>query len=136
MVTVGTIWNPPFFGPVIAYTYVIEFQKRGLPHMHLLLIVEDQDKPRTPEQIDAVISAEAPLETLSARVLASESVSLEEPTSNSSTRRTTFAGVGALRIFATPSTVASVHRACTWSRATTTTSTRTFVSKRPSKVWN
>ena len=33
---------------------------------------------------DAVISAEAPLEASSARVLASESVSLEEPTSNSS----------------------------------------------------
>ena len=33
---------------------------------------------------DAVISAEAPLATLSARVLASESVSLEEPTLNSS----------------------------------------------------
>ena len=34
---------------------------------------------------DAVISAEAPLETSSARVFASESVSETEPTSNSST---------------------------------------------------
>ena len=30
-------------GAVIAYTWVIEFQKRGLPHAHLLLIVRSAD---------------------------------------------------------------------------------------------
>ena len=32
-------------GKVAAYTSVIEFQNRGLPHCHLLLILDDADKP-------------------------------------------------------------------------------------------
>ena len=28
------------FGKCITYTYVIEFQKRGLPHMHMLLFID------------------------------------------------------------------------------------------------
>ena len=47
-------------GKVKAYTSMIEFQKRGLPHSHILLIMEDQDKPRTPEDINKVVSAEIP----------------------------------------------------------------------------
>ena len=47
-------------GKVVAWTYVIEFQKRGLPHVHLLLIVRVADKPRTPEELDARICAELP----------------------------------------------------------------------------
>jgi hypothetical protein len=35
------------FGRVIGYIYVIEFQKRGLPHAHILLILDEKDKPRT-----------------------------------------------------------------------------------------
>ena len=34
-------------GKCIAYTYVIEFQKRGLPHMHLLLFLDENDKINT-----------------------------------------------------------------------------------------
>ena len=48
------------FGKVIAHMYVIEFQKRGLPHAHILLIVDTDDKPRTPEFIDTIVSAEIP----------------------------------------------------------------------------
>ena len=47
-------------GPVVGYTWVIEFQKRGLPHAHLLLIVAKEHKPRTPEDIDCRIVAEQP----------------------------------------------------------------------------
>ena len=47
-------------GKPLAYTWVVEFQKRGLPHLHLLLIVHPEDKPRTPEDIDRIISAELP----------------------------------------------------------------------------
>ena len=47
-------------GVVIAYTWVIEFQKRGLPHAHLLVIVRAQDRPRTPADIDRRIVAELP----------------------------------------------------------------------------
>lgn len=32
------------FGKVVAHTYVVEFQKRGLPHAHFLLILAPQHK--------------------------------------------------------------------------------------------
>jgi hypothetical protein len=35
-----------FFGRTVAFIYVIEFQKRGLPHAHILLILHPADKPR------------------------------------------------------------------------------------------
>ncbi len=43
-----------------AHTYVVEFQKRGLPHAHILLIVADEDKPKTLAEIDLAVSAELP----------------------------------------------------------------------------
>ena len=33
---------------------------QGLPHCHLLLILDEQDKPRTPEDIDKIVCAEIP----------------------------------------------------------------------------
>ncbi|XP_055845576.1 uncharacterized protein LOC129915415 [Episyrphus balteatus] len=47
-------------GVVTAYVYVIEFQKRGLPHAHVLFMVRDEDKLRDKERIDAVVSSEIP----------------------------------------------------------------------------
>ena len=47
-----------YFGQVAGFVYTIEYQKRDLPHMHLLVFLEEQDKIRTVEQIDAVISAQ------------------------------------------------------------------------------
>lgn len=40
--------------------HVIEFQKRGLPHAHMLIWLDDRDKPKTAEQIDKLVSAEIP----------------------------------------------------------------------------
>lgn len=48
------------FGTVEGFTWVIEFQKRGLPHAHILLILDQASKLRTPEDIDSAISAEIP----------------------------------------------------------------------------
>lgn len=48
-----------FFGPILAVVYTIEFQKRGLPHVHIILWLK-KDAPLTPEQIDAFISAQLP----------------------------------------------------------------------------
>ena len=45
---------------LVAYVYVIEFQKRGLPHCHLLLILSHETKLRVPEDIDKIINAEIP----------------------------------------------------------------------------
>ena len=47
-------------GVVVAYCWTIEFQKRGLPHAHILLIMRSEDKPRTPDVVDRVVSAELP----------------------------------------------------------------------------
>ena len=47
-------------GKVIAILVVTEWQKRGLPHIHMLLFVHPDDKPRSPEDIDKVTCAEIP----------------------------------------------------------------------------
>ena len=47
-------------GKVIAHIRVIEFQKRGLPHAHILLIMHIDDKPRTMDDVDTAVSAEIP----------------------------------------------------------------------------
>ncbi|KAG5557534.1 hypothetical protein RHGRI_007691 [Rhododendron griersonianum] len=48
------------FGPIAAYTFVVEFQKRGLPHVHMLLILKKPFKLNTVGKIDAFISTEIP----------------------------------------------------------------------------
>src|SRR5258706_11762544 len=48
------------FGRTVAHIYTIEFQKRGLPHMHLLIFLDAAAKPITPAQIDAIVCAELP----------------------------------------------------------------------------
>ncbi|KAG3233506.1 hypothetical protein PI124_g21420 [Phytophthora idaei] len=47
-------------GRVHAQIYVVEFQKRGLPHAHILVILAEEDKPRTRQIIDKMVSAELP----------------------------------------------------------------------------
>ena len=47
-------------GVVKAYVYVVEFQKRGLPHVHFLLIMDSRYKLLVPEQYDHLISVELP----------------------------------------------------------------------------
>ncbi|XP_063215751.1 uncharacterized protein LOC134527212 isoform X1 [Bacillus rossius redtenbacheri] len=47
-------------GKVNAYTYTIEFQKRGLPHAHILIILDKPDKILTPEAADATVCAQIP----------------------------------------------------------------------------
>ena len=44
---------------VKAHSATIEWQKRGLSHAHILLIV-DGPKPQTAEDIDKIVSAEFP----------------------------------------------------------------------------
>ncbi|OMO62293.1 DNA helicase PIF1, ATP-dependent [Corchorus olitorius] len=49
-----------FFGKAIAGTYTIEFQKRGLPHAHILLWLHPDSRWNTSADIDNMISAELP----------------------------------------------------------------------------
>ena len=46
------------FGALKAYVYRIEWQARGLPHAHMLLILEH--KIMSTRQIDSIVSAEVP----------------------------------------------------------------------------
>jgi len=50
------------FGRVQAFVYTIEFQKRGLPHAHILVILQSESKLKTTEDYDKIVSAEIPLE--------------------------------------------------------------------------
>ncbi|XP_073225646.1 uncharacterized protein [Cicer arietinum] len=40
--------------------YTVEFQKRGLPHAHILVFLHSEDKIQIPSKIDVTISAEVP----------------------------------------------------------------------------
>jgi hypothetical protein len=47
-------------GNVIVKIWVIEFQKKGLPHAHILLILDETSKLRTAEDFDLMVFAEIP----------------------------------------------------------------------------
>lgn len=55
-----TIKNQEFFGKVSGIIHVVEFQKRGLPHAHILIILAPEMKPRTTNDINRMVSAEIP----------------------------------------------------------------------------
>ena len=48
------------FGKKVAHVFTIEFQKRGLPHMHALLFLHGPDKIQSCAQVDNVVCAEFP----------------------------------------------------------------------------
>ena len=48
------------FGKPVALVYTIEFQQRGLPHLHLLLTLDPASKLSTNELIDKAVQAELP----------------------------------------------------------------------------
>ena len=50
------------FGPVEAISYSIEFQKRGLPHMHMLVTLREDYRPITSANVDALTQATLVLE--------------------------------------------------------------------------
>src|SRR5271156_695035 len=52
------------FGKAVAMVHTIEFQKRGLPHMHLLIFLHQNDKIRNPDDVDSIVSAQIPDKTL------------------------------------------------------------------------
>ena len=48
------------FGECVAYMHVTEFQKRGLPHEHILIILANHDRAFTKELVDSLVVAELP----------------------------------------------------------------------------
>ncbi|CAL1359594.1 unnamed protein product [Linum trigynum] len=49
-----------FFGKTVADLHTVEFQKRGLPHAHILIWLADSDKLKDTAAIDSIISSEIP----------------------------------------------------------------------------
>ena len=54
------IWEAGVLGKALYYVWVTEFQKRMLAHMHMVFKFYQEDRPRRPEDIDALVSAEIP----------------------------------------------------------------------------
>ena len=48
------------FGSATVYCYSIEFQKRGLPHVHILIILSDEDNFLDSADVDKLLPAEIP----------------------------------------------------------------------------
>lgn len=54
------IFKNGIFGKVVGYVRSDEFQKRGLPHSHLLIILDQADKPSSTADYDSIVSAQLP----------------------------------------------------------------------------
>jgi ATP-dependent DNA helicase PIF1 len=54
------LFKKQIFGVVATYVYVIEHQKRGLPHAHFLIILKRDWKIIAPESFDDIVLAELP----------------------------------------------------------------------------
>ncbi|XP_038720003.1 uncharacterized protein LOC120012639 [Tripterygium wilfordii] len=57
-----------YLGQTVAVVYTVEFQKRGLPHVHMVIWCRPEDKCLTPTDVDKVISAEIPDELAEPRL--------------------------------------------------------------------
>lgn len=55
-----TITEEQGFGVDTGFMYTMEWQKRGLPHAHILIFLRKEDAIRSTEDIDKVVSAEFP----------------------------------------------------------------------------
>ena len=54
------IMNKKIFGEGVAYVYTVEYQKRGLPHIHLIVFLHPSARLSTPDRIDQFVSTEIP----------------------------------------------------------------------------
>jgi hypothetical protein len=57
---INDIYKKHIMGHIIVGIYVIEFQKRGLPHAHILIFFTKDCKPHTVEDVGRMISVELP----------------------------------------------------------------------------
>ena len=54
------IYKDGIFGKTVAWVHVIEFQKQGLPHAHILVILHDSHRPKKIENYDSIVCAKIP----------------------------------------------------------------------------
>ena len=60
--------NCHVLGRLLGYVYTIEFQKRGLPHAHILIILCDTATPRDIVEYDRIVYAVLPDPVLQPRL--------------------------------------------------------------------
>src|SRR6266699_1317792 len=49
-------------GDISGFLYIIEFQKRGLPHVHIIIFLKPHSKLHTPKQVDSLMSSKFPMD--------------------------------------------------------------------------
>ena len=54
------IFKKEYLGKTRGRVWTTEFQKRGLPHVHMIIFLHPNAKMRSPEEIDSLLSAEFP----------------------------------------------------------------------------
>jgi hypothetical protein len=54
------LYTTGYMGRVVGHVHTIEFQKRGLPYIHLIIFFASEHKLRTPEAVDSLIRAYIP----------------------------------------------------------------------------
>jgi hypothetical protein len=64
------IMQKAIFGKAEGYVYTVEYQKRGLPHTHLIVFLDRSARLSTPEAVDNVICTEFPDEAVSPQLFA------------------------------------------------------------------
>ena len=57
------IMHKSIFGKAVGYVYTVEYQKRSLPHVHLIVFLNRSSRLSSPEAVDSFISTEFPDET-------------------------------------------------------------------------
>ena len=62
------LYDNGILGKVVAHVHTIEFQKRGLPHVHILIILDKQDTLHTTDDYDKVVCAEIPNQNANPRL--------------------------------------------------------------------
>jgi hypothetical protein len=54
------LYKNQILGVTIAHIHVVEFQKRGLPHAHILICLDKKDKINNAFDVDKIVSAQIP----------------------------------------------------------------------------
>ena len=54
------LFKKKIFGKVVAHIHVIEFQKRGLSHVHIIIILQEGYKILSKDQFDRYVSIKFP----------------------------------------------------------------------------
>ncbi|CAF3823865.1 unnamed protein product [Rotaria sp. Silwood1] len=57
---IDDLFKKHILGRTIANVFVIEFQKRGLPHGHMLIILDSEDKIKDDSHIERLVCSEIP----------------------------------------------------------------------------